>query len=200
MKTITNFASGAVTEEMVHLTEEQIDEQLMGDRSSAVAAHLDECEKCMQRVAEAAEPMAAFRDVTMAWSERRSATMPIPAAQADALVWQRRVGWAMTACALVVGLSFTGNARKAEMLRASVQSAQSVDTVNVAQARVAAVPVSVDRATGDVAAEERYSGDNKMLKAIDNELAASVETPAAMGLETVSEQHVSPSGASSVED
>ena len=200
MNTMTNFASGAQAGELIHLSEEQIDDQLMGDLGGEAAAHLAECNECSQRVAEAAEPMATFRDVSMAWSERRSATMPIPVVQGDALVWQRRMGWAMTACALVVGISITGNGRKAEMLRASAQSAQSADAVSSSPARVAAVPVSVGQEAGDEAAAERYSSDNRMLKAIDSELDASIETPAAMGLETVSDAPRSESGPTSVED
>jgi hypothetical protein len=191
------FASVAQAEEVSHLSEEQIDDQLMGDLSGEAAEHLAECAQCSRRVAEAGAPMESFRDVSTAWAARRSATMPIPNVQAGTLVWERRMGWAMTACALVVGISITGNGRKAEMLRASVQSAQSVSAAPV---RVAVAPVAVAAEAGDGAAAERYSGDNRMLKAIDSELDAAVETPAAMGLETVSEQPRSQSGPSSVED
>lgn len=200
MNTMTRFASLAQAEEGMHLSEEQIDDQLMGDLSGEAAAHLVDCEACSRRVAKAGAPIQGFRDVGTAWAERRSATMPIPSVQAGALVWQRRVGWAMTACALVVGISLSGNERKVEMLRASVQSAQSVDAVSATTARVAVVPVAVGNGTVDETSAERYSGDNRMLKAIDSELDASVETPAAMGLETVSEQPRSQSGPSSVED
>jgi len=200
MNTMTNFASKAQAEELLHLSEEQIDDQLMGDLHGAAAAHLDECKQCSQRVAEAAEPMATFRDVTIAWSERRSATMPMPVVQAGALVWQRRMGWAMTACAVMVGISLTSTGRKAEMLRASEQSAPAVETASVATERVVSVPVPVDQGTGDEGATQQYSGDNQMLKAIDNELDASIETPAAMGLETVSEQSSHQSTPTSVED
>jgi len=201
MNMMTNFASGAQAEEMLHLSEEQIDEQLMGDLDSAAAAHLAECTDCSRRVAEAAEPMATFLDVTIAWSERRSATMPIPVVQGDALVWQRRAGWAMTACALVIGISLTSTAGKTEeMLRASEQSAQSMETASAVTVRVASVPVSADQGAGDERATEQYSGDNQMLKAIDSELDASTETPAAMGLETVNDQPSRQNSPTSVED
>jgi hypothetical protein len=186
--------------EVQHLSEGQIDDQLMGALSGEAAAHLAECASCTQRVAEASMPVAHFRDVTMAWSERRSATMPIPSVQAGVLVWQRRVGWAMTACALVVGISLTGNERKAEMLRASVQSAQSVDAVSMRTSHIAVVPIATASGTGDASTADRYSGDNRMLKAIDRELDASVESPAAMGLETVSDPSHSQSGTSSLDD
>lgn len=199
MNTTTKFAS-MTQEDVMHLSEEQIDDQLMGDLSGEAAAHLAGCEHCSARVATSGAPMENFRGVSTAWAERRSATMPIPSVQAGALVWQRRVGWAMTACALVLGISLTGNERKVEMLRASVQSAQSVDAVSPTTARVAVVPVAVGNGTVDETSAERYSGDNRMLKAIDNELDASVETPAAMGLETVSEQPRSQNEPSSVED
>ena len=198
MNTMTNFASKTQAEELDHLSDEQIDDQLMGDLDGVGAAHLAECAQCTQRVAEASEPIATFRDVTIAWSERRSATMPIPVVQAEVLVWQRRAGWAMTACALVVGFSITNTGRKMEMLRISEQSAQTAGA-SVATERVN-VAVSVNRGVGEEVASEQYAGDNKMLKAIDNELDASTETPAAMGLETVSDQPRSQSVQTSVED
>jgi hypothetical protein len=200
MNTTTKFASVARADEIVHLSEEQIDDQLMGDLNGDAAAHLAECEECTRRVAEAGTPIKSFRAVSAAWAERRSATMPIPSVQAGALVWQRRVGWAMTACALVVGISLTGNERKAEMMRASVQSAQGVEAVSTTTARVAIVPVAAAHGAVDETAADRYSGDNRMLKAIDNELDASVDTPASMGLETVNEQPRSEGRPSSVED
>lgn len=200
MNTTARFDWAARAEEGMHLSEEQIDYQLMGALSGEAATHLAECELCSRRVAEVATPIASFRDVSAAWAERRSATMPIPSVQAGALVWQRRVGWAMTACALVVGISFTANERKVEMLRASTQSLQGGETSSTMTARVAIVPTAVAHDAGDASGAERYSGDNRMLKAIDSELDASVETPASMGLETVSEQPRSQSGPSSVED
>ena len=200
MNTTTRLAWAAQAEDVMHLSEEQIDDQLMGALSGEAATHLTECELCSQRVAEVETPIASFRDVSAAWAERRSATMPIPSVQAGALVWQRRVGWAMTACALVVGISFTANERKVEMLRASTQSLQSVETPSTTTSRVATVPTAVTHGAGDASAAEQYSGDNRMLKAIDSELDASIETPASMGLETVSEEPRSQSAPSSVED
>jgi hypothetical protein len=203
MNTMRGFASDAQAEDTfgsVHLSEEQIDDHLIGELDRNAAAHLAECEECSERVATAFEPMATFRDVTIAWSERRSATMPIPAVEADALVWQRRAGWAMAACALVVGISITSNGRKAEMLRVS---GQAVQTATVAATRSVNIPAAADQRAVDDGDEDRaarYSGDNRMLKAIDNELDASVDTPAAMGLETVSDQPRTESAPMSVQD
>jgi hypothetical protein len=206
MNTMIHVAPKAHADEVLHLShlsEEQIDDQLIGDLDGIAAAHLADCAECSQRVAEAAEPMATFRDVTVAWSERRSATMPIPTAEPDALIWQRRAGLGMTACALVIGISLVSNGYKAEMLRASEQSAQTPERASTAATRTVSIPVAVNQRTGDQATQDvaaQYSGDNRMLKAIDSELDASVDTPAAMGLETVSDQPRSQSGQSSVQD
>lgn len=199
MKT-TRFAWAVQAEDVMHLSEEQIDEQLMDGLSGEAASHLAECALCSGRVAEVGTPIAHFCEVSGAWAERRSATMPMPSVQGGAVVWQRRVGWAMTACALVVGISFTASERKVEMLRVSTQSLQSVETESVATAQVEVAPAAVARGAEDASAAERYSGDNMMLKTIDSELDASVETPAAMGLETVSQQPRSDGGPSSVQD
>jgi hypothetical protein len=186
------FASVSVSDETIHLSEDQIDDQLIGDPSAYAAAHLAGCGECAERVADAAAPIAGFRDVTMAWSERRSATMPLPAAPVDGTLWQRRMGWAMAAFALVMGLSLSGAGRKAQRLTASVQSAPAVDSFEqpaaAVTARNVAAPVRVALESGDARSDDRYAGDNRMLKAIDNELDASVETPAALGLEPDGDQ------------
>lgn len=198
----TSFAMRAHAEgqlQVAHLSNEQVDDHLIGDLDATGAAHLAECGECAERVIAAFEPMATFRDVTISWSERRSATMPIPVVQGDAVIWQRRARWAMTACALVVGVSFVSNGHRADMLRVSEQGAPAASVASLAVSVPTPIQPQVEgAATGDAAA--RYSGDNRMLKAIDSELDASVETPAAMGMETGSGQARSQSAPSSVQD
>jgi hypothetical protein len=208
MNTTTSAASQVLPEtlsKLFHLSEEQIEDHLIGDLDGVAAAHLAECTECSVRVADAAQPLVSFRQFSSAWSERRSATMPLPAVEADLLVWQRRAGWAMAACVLLVGVSFAGNNRNAEMLRASDASVQSASTV---KSRPFNVPLrdrqtAPDESAVRVATEDdssQYAGDNRMLKAIDTELDASVETPAAMGLDPLSDEPRSQISQPSVED
>jgi hypothetical protein len=200
------FDAGDASENAVHLSEEQIDDQLIGELGSAAAVHLAACGICTARVAQAAEPIADFRDVTMAWSERRSATMPLPVVAGDGLLWQRRMGWATTAFALALGISLLSNGRKATTETVSLQLEQTVDTpigapqTAPAASRIAATPRVIEVAAVQNTSADRYAGDNRMLQAIDTELDASVESPAALGLEPASDQSGNESNHTSLED
>src|SRR5580698_6072043 len=91
---------------LVHLSEDQILNVLSGDVSTGVAAHLANCSICARRVAEFEAPIASFKAVTLAWSERRSATLPLEPVTQPPLAWYRRAVIAATATtALLVGIS-----------------------------------------------------------------------------------------------
>jgi len=91
---------------LVHLSDDQILNTLYGDVSAGVAAHLANCSVCSRRVAEAEAPIASFKAMTLAWSERRSATLPLQPLTAPPLAWHRRAIMAATAtAALLLGIS-----------------------------------------------------------------------------------------------
>ncbi len=100
-----------------HLTPQQIEDYLIGDLVGAPAAHLATCSECAERVLAARSPLESFRLVATAWSERHSATLPIPAAVSRQSRWQRRSSWATACLTLAVGIalsnafsgSFSGN-------------------------------------------------------------------------------------------
>ena len=205
MNDTLHFDAGNAAETTAHLSEEQIDDQLLGELGHVAAAHLVACEHCTARVTEAAEPIADFRDVSIAWSERRSATMPLPVVARDGLLWQRRMGWATTAFAFALGFSLLSNGHKVATETASLQMEQTADAPIAAQtaSRIAAAPrmvavEAVQSTSGNAA--DRYAGDNRMLQAIDTELDASVESPATLGLETTGEQSGNESSQTSLED
>jgi hypothetical protein len=184
----------------IHLSEDQIDYQLLGDLSGGAATHLAGCEHCAARVAVAAEPMVDFRDVAMAWSERRSATMPLPVAPRDGLLWQRRMGWVTAAFAMALGISVIGNGNGRRTETASVEPEQTIEALSAAPAQIAAAPRAVAVEATQTASADRYSGDNRMLQAIDTELDASVETPATLGLEPAADQTSNEGSQTSLED
>lgn len=85
----------------VHLTDDQIDELLMGDGADDVRAHVTACAACRERVVEERSALALFRDASMAWGERRSTGMPLPSARAAARpAWMRAP--VLTAAAVLV--------------------------------------------------------------------------------------------------
>jgi hypothetical protein len=151
--------------QIAHLTEDQMDDHLIGDLGAAPAAHLAACSLCMARVAQADAPLASFRAVTLAWSERQSATAPMPTVAAARSVWERRLAWslAVATCA-VVGLAHANH-------RASVSAP-------------APQPVLSQEAVAPSA--DQLSSDNRLLNSIDRELSASNESSDALGLVPVS--------------
>jgi hypothetical protein len=151
-----------------HLTEDQIDDCLIGDLAPEAAAHLEACSPCLTRVARAEEPLASFRAVSLAWSERRSATLPLQASASARPNWARRLAWgAAAAAAIAIGVAIPAVHHTSETSGQDVSVAASAAAVQVA------APAS---------REEQIARDNQMLKAIDRELDASVESPASFGL------------------
>jgi hypothetical protein len=178
----------------MHLNEEQIDDVLIGDAGTDVAAHLDACGECRERVAMASAPMESFAAVTLAWSERQSATMGVQAIKAGSAAWPHRLSWTLAAVVLIaVGLLLPMTAhdgRSGDKLAA--KDAAPVATASAAETQESVRPVTEpmmeQRAKIRTVAAERTSSaevarDNRMLAAIHDELDASVQSPAdAFGL------------------
>jgi hypothetical protein len=183
MNSILNFRHtlNAATR-LPHLSEDELDDQLLGDLAPAPAAHLAACQHCTDRLAEASAPLAAFENLTLAWSERRSATMPIPDLSQQRPIWQRRMAWATASFACVLGLSLV-NISHEVTLRSSDVSAPTAES-----ARQVALPAIHLNVSASVAKPQpaQISADNQMLHAVDSELDASADTPATLGLEPVS--------------
>jgi len=147
-----------------HLTEDQLDDQLMGDLAAAPAEHLATCALCTQRVAEAGAPLASFGAVSLAWAERVSATSEMPVVATPSTVWERRLGWSMALASCAVVMAITGANHGFAGFNAQAASPAMSQSV-------ASAPSS-----------ERVSSDNQMLKTIDFELADSSESSATLGL------------------
>jgi len=161
-----------------HLTPDQIDDHLIGDLAPTAAAHLAACSVCAQRVAAEASPIATFQQVSTAWSERRSATLPIPIPTVQRPVWQRHMAWASASLSLAFGIAF---------INATHQfSFDTTPQATPAAARLAPVqPPAVSPLTPSTAPAPRatqISADNHMLRAIDASLDPSSDSPAALGL------------------
>ena len=170
----------------MHLTEDQMDDLLMGDLAAEPAAHLASCSTCKAQVEEFETSIASFKAVTLAWSERQSATLPSKLLQPVGSAWQRGASWAAAAAVLLVGIGVP-------LARHETRGAQVVATNGASRAEVA----GAKQAGGATATHVRESGpgapgvvavsgksdaqiarDNQMLQAIDRELDASVQSPA----------------------
>lgn len=158
-----------------HLSEATIDSYLMGTLTAAEQrsfdAHVAVCAACAERKAAIAAPLYSFRAVAMEWSERASATQPMPAVPSPQRVLQRRMGWVLASALLAFGAGLTGF----ELTQ------QHEEAVALHQS------VSSDAAeTNQTISREQLNSDNQLLNAIDRELSASNESPASLGLMPVS--------------
>ena len=172
-----------------HLSEEQLDDVLMGDAAVEAAGHLMECAACQARVTAMEAPIASFAAVSLAWSERQSATTSPRIMGSPGSAWPQRASWALAAtCLLLIGLAIPmgrheehGNQavaanepRQTETAKASApeqvvatQVSNSIDTVKVRAVAVAS----------NSSPDAQIARDNQMLQAIDRELDASMQSP-----------------------
>ncbi len=177
----------------VHLTEDQIDDALMGDLAAEAKAHLQGCAACAERLNEAQMPLASFKAVSTAWSERRSATLPAVVPQRAGLgsrlgARSRLAGWSVAlSAALAVAIAVPvmlhpGRGAADAGARGTGETAQAAPVK--AAGEPAAVVESSPRAASarEVVADEQISQDNAMLQDVNRELNASTQSQAAIGL------------------
>jgi hypothetical protein len=185
-----------------HLSDDQIDDQLIGDLAAGPAAHLADCSVCTDRAAAATDPLASFQNVTMAWSERRSATLPIPDLSPQKPLWQRHMAWATVGFAFAIGIALTNASHQVAVKTAELQPTQQ-DSTQQNPVQQAATPATVLTETASVTVAPREAqifADNQLLKAIDDELDTSADSPAALGIEPASNPSGRPPTKISVQD
>ena len=174
---------------MTHLTEEQIDELLMGSLGPTEAAqvreHVAGCEACAAQLAEIEAPLASFKAVTLAWSERRSATMPVrPAVRRAGSRWGLGFAWGSVAAAALLA-AVIPVLRHEQNVR--VQQAYNKAITQPIPATVPATPAnsaSAQNDSTDTAVPENaqeIATDNRMLAMVDEELNAPIGTPGSRG-------------------
>lgn len=147
-----------MTSNPIHLTEDQLDEVLIGCASPETAAHLHDCEFCNGQLAEFRSTMAAFHHAASAWSEAKSNALTRdlnrhqPAFRITA-----RAAWS---CASVVVLA------AATALGLGLH--QHADRIAVARQH---------RQQLDAASSQDLASDDAMLRQIDSALDTSEPSP-----------------------
>jgi hypothetical protein len=167
-----------------HLTVDQIDDHLIGDLAAAPAAHLTACSLCTARVATAANPIVSFQHVATAWSERRSATLPIPVPAQQQPLWQRHMAWATACLTLAVGVALINASHQFSIQTATSQPAPSVAS------QLSPVPQLITPPKAPALAETaratqtatQIAADNHMLRAVNAAFDPFAESPATLGL------------------
>jgi hypothetical protein len=185
-----------------HLNADQIDDHLIGDLAPAAASHLANCQVCAALVAEASAPIANFQAVTQAWSERRSATMPvqIPATSLPHAMALRIAAGATAAVILMMGVMTPGSSHPTTPQTASYTVPQTaVQPQTLTQMASTAPVTSPQEQMRRSNASARISRDNQMLQDIDAALNASSES-SSLGLESVSTEQRQQPRAMSLQD
>jgi hypothetical protein len=170
-----------------HLSEREIDSVLIGAPAAETTTHLSECGHCRQRVAEARVPITRFKAVTLSWSERQSATLPLRSSAAGTMTWKRRAALAATATTvLLIGLAIP--LTKGELQLAPEAAGHRSSTAEVATVSAPALSATMkqgsaapeDGATdiADNEQDEQIARDNQMLQNINQALDNPVESPA----------------------
>jgi len=166
-----------------HLTEDQIDDLLLGDAPAAIYAHLDACPRCAAQFAAANEPMAAFNAVSLAWGERRSATLPLQLRQQPAGLFpggRLRVAIGAAAAAVFIfalALPIMQNEWAKQTAHTANAAPQQAPQTALASATASAPELEQSKVLDSETPAQQIARDNRLLQAIDRELATS-ETPA----------------------
>lgn len=155
-----------------HLSEDQIDDVLMGSLGENASGHLAACSACQRHVAAARLPIDSFKTLSLAWSERRSATMPVGLLAGAAR--RRRVAWGATASALLAVMI---------VLPVGLRHSRRATTGDD-MARSSATAVSEGQAGAST--DEQIARDNQMLNEIEREVNSSGVNPDTLGLGGVS--------------
>jgi hypothetical protein len=174
----------------LHLSENQLDNILLGDAPAHILAHYESCTTCSTRGEEMLSAIHSFTAVTMEWSERRSATLPQQPVT-DGSVWGHKLNWALGAGVLAIAIvvlplvtqNSPGGSKTASADAAQASAPKQAGTKTMA--RNAAFPLApMVLPNARLVQTSQVARDNQMLKAIDEELDASVASPAeTFGLE-----------------
>jgi hypothetical protein len=149
-----------------HLSEDDLDEVLIGIASSESLMHLAECEPCEARLIAFRSEMAAFNQASIAWSEARSNTISRDiAAHKPTPRLTLGAAWS-SAAALVVTFAFG-------LSMALHQPGATLDAANPSSTQTAVV-------THPDHDQDQLASDNAMLAAIDSEMGT--PQPAQLGL------------------
>jgi hypothetical protein len=139
----------------LHLSSEEMEDALIGDLAAAPQSHLAGCDDCQVRLSELEAPLASFRAVSLAWAERRSATMPIPRGRSarSGPLWVNLGAGAVTAVAVALAVPM------------------------IHHSRPAAGTVQTTTHTDSSPSSEELAQDNQMLASVDEALNTPVGRP-----------------------
>jgi hypothetical protein len=143
-----------------HLSEEALNDVLIGFGTSSSEAHLAACAACRGQLEAFRGNVQLFNRASLAWSEARSATMPHPAPSRHVLF--APLGWALaTMLLLTIGIPVW-----------KFEHRSSPNTVSVAAQNSNASPIA---ASND--SETQIAEDNHLLREVNEALNVNEASP-----------------------
>lgn len=110
-----------------HLTREEVNGWLIGERSAEARAHVETCAECAAEIERVEAPVAAFRGTVREWSAREMRPARAIERRAAFSGWLR-LAFAAGALALMIGFGVDWHSRQAEAAaRADKALLESVD-------------------------------------------------------------------------
>jgi hypothetical protein len=151
-------------EQTTHLSEEAMNDVLVGVESPATSAHLAVCPVCRARLNEFQANMRLFNQATLAWSETRSATMARPE--------RKRIRWTefapgawVTAAAILL------------LVAIPVWQHRTPATKYAAPTTMASTTSIAGNEAEDT--ETQITADNELMRSVDVALSSNDESPIA---------------------
>lgn len=86
-----------------HLSQEQIDGWLIGDRLAEVVSHLDSCQACAGQLSRVSESLALFGSAVRTWGQDQMGAPRAPQLSSPAFAWVR-IGLAFAALSLAIAM------------------------------------------------------------------------------------------------
>lgn len=151
-----------------HLTDDDLDELMMGVDRPELQAHCAACAPCCSRISAFSASIQPFNDASLAWSQARSHTFTRDLSQ-HRQTWRLTANAARSAVAMLV-LGLVASLTAGMHLRPAQVTGESLATVT----QPAPHPFSAD------ARAQQIARDNAMMQAIDAELTEPESTPAAL--------------------
>jgi hypothetical protein len=161
-----NSRNSAMNPYSNHLSEDDLDEVLIGIASPEASAHLAECQSCGERLTAFQTQMDLFKQASMAWSEARSNTIPRELAARPATPRLTLTTVWGSAATLVFALAFA--------LNVTLHQAPAAIEASNPPVSEPAIAVHPEHDAHEIAS------DNAMLEAIDSEMGT--PQPAQFGL------------------
>ena len=148
-----------------HLTDDDLDEMLIGCASPEMAAHVDQCAACAGHLAEFRSSLASFNQAASAWSEAKSnaLTRDLQRHRAPFRI-TARAAWS---CASVVVLA----------VMAAVGLGLHERSAQIAAAQAERRWGQIETASNEANSEREMANDDAMLRQIDSAISSTEPSP-----------------------